>query len=207
MDERILVIERGLLFDGVYSDELAFLGVNSDEDMTGRFLGRLHKNFEIMRRGDAEDNPQYKQPIPYVIVKSGDKIFVYKRLGGSGETRLVGRSSIGVGGHMNYHEGCETFLDQICENAYRELNEELNIDFDGEVELSIIGTINDDRDDVGKVHFGILAVATFPEGTPISVWETDQLEGQWMTLDEIKETTEVLLSLETWSQMAVLALW
>lgn len=39
-----------------------------------------------MRRGDAEENPDFKQPIPYVVIKREDEVYVYERLQG-GERR------------------------------------------------------------------------------------------------------------------------
>lgn len=202
MDERILVIERTALFDGIYADELAFHGTENNFDMVERFLDRLNSSYTVARRGDVEENPTYKQPIPYLVVAVGDKIFTYKRLSGGGESRLHSKISIGVGGHMNVSDPNYNFDQLLCDNAFRELNEELEIDYDGHLDMEIVSFINDDSDEVGKAHVGILLLAKFPEGTSIKVRETDQLEGSLLSIDDLTSPTKYN-QLENWSRFAL----
>ena len=54
---------------------------------------------EFMPRDEAEQRPDYKQIIPYVILRRGDEVFVTRRLSKGGEARLHGKISIGIGGH------------------------------------------------------------------------------------------------------------
>ena len=60
-------------------------------------------NFEWMKRGLAEKNPDYKQPIAYCIIINQElkKIFVYQRSTNAGEERLHNLFTIGIGGHID----------------------------------------------------------------------------------------------------------
>ena len=55
---------------------------------------------EFMPRDEAEQRPDYKQIIPYVILRRGDEVFVTRRLSKGGEARLHGKISIGIGGQI-----------------------------------------------------------------------------------------------------------
>jgi predicted NUDIX family phosphoesterase len=198
MDEVILVVEREKLFGS--KDQLAFDGILTSDEAVNYLAELIEENFTTMRRGDAEENPAYKQLIPYVVVRQGDKIFTYKRLSAGGEERLHGKISIGVGGHMNQLEDDTLpFGLVLIENLERELDEELDIKTDT-IAITISSMINDDRDEVGKVHFGILVIADLDENATVEVKETDQLEGKWYTVDELKENLE---NLESWSMIAL----
>jgi predicted NUDIX family phosphoesterase len=199
MDERIIVVERATLFD---NEKDAFQGVLTDNDKLDEISKRFDY-FAVIRRGDAENDPTYKQPIPYVVVRRGNEIFAYKRLSGGGETRLFDKISIGVGGHMNKEDGLVTFSENVVENMIRELEEELEIDA-ASVELSTLGLINDDSNEVGKVHIGILVVADIQNEDNVSVRETDQLEGEWMTIEKLNQP-DVYSKLEEWSKLALKA--
>src|SRR6476469_2162457 len=55
----------------------------------------------FLPRPEMEEDPSYKQIIPYVIFRSGDRIFRYTRGKTQGEARLHAKRSIGVGGHVD----------------------------------------------------------------------------------------------------------
>lgn len=195
MNERILVAPREELFQG---EKIAFQGVSSNQEVIESIMFAFENHVSVMRRGDAEENPSYKQPIPYVVITKGDEIFVYKRLSGGGETRLFDKWSIGVGGHMNPVEEL-SFSDTVEENLQRELEEELNIVSSAKSWRSV-GLINDDSNEVGRVHLGILVVLTLDEKATVTVREQDQLEGSWMKKEELTTHVE---KLENWSQIAL----
>ncbi|WP_226035763.1 hypothetical protein [Aquibacillus saliphilus] len=194
MDEQILVTPREKIFE---NESLAFQGVNSDKDNLNKVLENIETNFSVMRRGDAEDNFNYKQPIPYAVVRRVNEVFVYKRLTGGGEKRLHNQLSIGVGGHMN-KINTGNFEIQLFENLRRELDEELDIQSSTK-KLEIIGLINDDGNEVGKVHIGLLATVDLDRKATVKVKETEQLEGEWINVKSLVDT-EVYDNLETWSQ-------
>jgi predicted NUDIX family phosphoesterase len=197
MDERIIVSPRNKVFA---NESLTFQGVATDSDLTTKIVRNMAQSYSVMRRGDAEENPQYKQPIPYVVVRRGNEVFTYKRLTGGGEKRLHNQVSLGVGGHVNDIEELD-FYGIVSESLKRELNEELVIDTN-KLTLYTVGLINDDENEVGKVHIGMLVIGHLEEVSEVSVRETDQLEGEWISIDELKKL-EVYETLETWSQFVV----
>lgn len=197
MNEQIIVSPRVTVFN---NEELTFQGVNSNKQSTQQIVENMASEYSVMRRGDAEKNPEYKQQIPYCVIKQGEKVFGYKRLSGGGEKRLHNQISLGVGGHCNDVEGLD-FHGVIAESLKRELDEELYINQD-KISLSTIGLINDDNSEVGRVHIGMLVIAELEEEEEVTVKETEQLEGLWFSIDELKQP-EVFDTLETWSQFVV----
>jgi predicted NUDIX family phosphoesterase len=194
MDEIIIVAPRKEVFD---NEKLTFQGVNADKYTTKVITENISRTYSTMRRGDAEENPNYKQPIPYVAIKRGNEIFTYRRLTGGGETRLHNQISLGVGGHLNNVEGLD-FYGVLADGLQRELEEELFINKD-KLTLTTVGLINDDENEVGKVHIGMLVIGELSLDEEVSVQETDQLLGEWIKIEDLK-TPEVYNSLETWSQ-------
>lgn len=194
MDEIIIVAPRKEVFD---NEKLTFQGVKSDKHITKQITENIARTYSTMRRGDAEENPNYKQPIPYVVLKRGNEVFSYKRLTGGGEQRLHNQISLGVGGHLNDVEGLD-FYGVLADGLQRELSEELFIN-SNKLTLNTVGLINDDSNDVGKVHIGMLVIGELPLDEEVSVQETDQLLGEWIKIEDLKQP-EIYNSLETWSQ-------
>lgn len=211
MDETIVVVPRKHIFGA--NDELAFDGVSLDPGTLTAVLERLSSGCRSMRRGDAERDPTFKQPIPYtVLVRIQEPneidVFAYERLAAGGEARLHGRLSIGVGGHINTSLMDQGFDEVILREAQREINEEVVIcvpDPEVRPELTIVGLINDDSNDVGRVHLGILLVMTLPGNAQVQVRETDQLRGEWLPLRSALEPS-VFERMETWSQLSLQAI-
>lgn len=199
MDEMIIVAPRSAVFE---DEALTFQGTLSESDSVNRILEHISNSFEIMRRGDAEENDCFKQPIPYAIIQRENEIFVYERLKGAGETRLHNKLSLGVGGHMNDVPDAEDFEDVLSDNLLRELEEELIIDEDGDIIIEHLGLINDDKDEVGRVHLGVLASIKLFSHQNIEVREKDELAGMWMTLEELKNP-QIYDRLENWSKIVV----
>ena len=57
-------------------------------------------NNHFMERDKAEQDVQYKQLIPYVVLRYGESVFQYVRGKRSSESRLRAMRSIGLGGHI-----------------------------------------------------------------------------------------------------------
>ena len=112
------------------------------------------------RRGDLEEDPTHKQPIPYVLIVNRVKglVYAYQRASHKEEAheeRLHGKWSWGVGGHVEHVDAMQENPIRVC--LEREvLAEEVVIKGDV-LSLSILGYINE-SDEVGKVHFGLLYV-------------------------------------------------
>ncbi|MNS83380.1 hypothetical protein D3C72_1171650 [compost metagenome] len=138
-------------------------------------------------------------------------MFVYKRLKAGGETRLHDKLSIGVGGHMNdlSEEDKELipnygFTTIVTDNLERELDEELLIICEDR-QLEIFGLLNDDSDDVGKVHLGLLVVIDLSAEATVEVKEKDQLEGEWVKTS-LLYSDDIFSRLENWSKISLQAL-
>lgn len=212
-EERILAVPRKRLFE---DEGFTFQGTVTGWHVIQRVMQNIDSNWKVVRRGgghkdsepaenNAEINYDMKQPIPYVLIRKGKEIFAYKRLSGGGEARLHDKISIGFGGHMNEEPEAVGFAEILEANMWRELNEELHIGSHTIPGVHVIGLINDDVNDVGRVHIGLLAILDLPEDASVAVKETDQLEGFWTTVEELSEP-ETFLRLESWSQIAVTAL-
>ncbi|KGR74710.1 hypothetical protein [Ureibacillus sinduriensis] len=205
-EETILVAPRNTLFN---NESLAFQGTEQRKEVVDEIIANLSKSYISFRRGattdptpkenNAEINTDYKQPIPYVLIKRGNEIYTYERLSGGGEARLHSKLSLGVGGHMNPEEGI--FQEVLMTNLTRELEEELSIQSSAR-NLRFIGLINDDLNEVGKVHLGILAILELSDDATVNVREVEQLKGYWLTIDELKQSS-TYDRLEPWSQIAV----
>lgn len=153
---------------------------------------------EFIPRPEAEEDPNYKQIIPYVVLRQRDKIFTTRRLNKGGETRLHGKVSIGIGGHINPVD--ETSKEKVLlRGLERELNEEVSIEKRGE--LVPVGVINNDTNDVGSVHLGLCF--TMEVQGEVKVKETEKLEGLWLTVPELMEYWD---NMEEWTQIAITAI-
>ena len=196
-DEQILVVPRSRLFD---DERTAFNGFIGRGDERYDSIVSSFGDFEVKRRGDMEEAPSYKQLVSYVIIKSDrdDSTLVYKRLDGGGEARLHGLLSIGVGGHMNDVPESDDINDKLSVNAKRELAEEVGLEGEAVKEMEIMGLINDDDNEVGKVHIGlVLSVKVDP--SIVASKEVDTLELNW----EADENLPVMSPYESWSELII----
>lgn len=159
----------------------------------GELFDVIKREYEFMPRQEAEERPDHKQIIPYVILTQGDRVFVTSRLNKGGESRLHGKLSVGVGGHINPTDDTD---DLLMSGLWREIHEEVFIDEHGE--LVSCGFINDDSNSVGSVHLG--ACFKLSVKGDVSVRETEKLEGFWMTVPELKAEYD---RMETWTQIAL----
>lgn len=189
--EQILVITRELL------DSLgSFQGINTDVD---KYLPTIldPKNNFFMDRGAAEEDPTHKQLIPYVLIRLNGQFVHYSRSKAGGEARLHSKRSMGIGGHINPedkredHLGYETYMAGV----EREIAEEVVID--GSYTQKIVGLLNDDSNEVGKVHLGVVHLFDI-EGTDVKSNEDAIADLQLSSIAELKG--EYHESLETWSQ-------
>lgn len=166
-----------------------------------KLLGTLLEpvNNFFLDRDRAENNPEYKQLIPYVVLRFGDSIFNYVRGKKSSEARLVAMRSIGVGGHI---EPIDQSLfasdrDMYLEAARREVNEEVKLDTI--YREKVVALINDDSTEVGKVHLGIMHIWDVAEPN-VTKREGLITQAGFVQIEELKKNLD---ELETWSQIAL----
>ena len=193
-DEQILVVNRKELFN---NEENHFYGFIEKNDEKTKKIIDTFESYEVKRRGDMEEDPNYKQLIGCVLLKDEvtGEVLVYKRLVGGGEARLHGKASVGIGGHMNEVEG-KTIFEMLKINAARELNEEVGVSEEEALNnLHFIGLINDDKTEVGQVHVGVVYECKVDKQR-VEVKEDDTLVIKWMTGEEAKAEENY----ETWSE-------
>jgi predicted NUDIX family phosphoesterase len=157
-------------------------------------------NGKFVKRGPAEKDESLKQIIPYIVFEKEGKFFTMQRLNKSEEERLHNQFSIGAGGHINLVDN--RGWDVIINAAKREIQEEVILENEDHGELKFLGFINDDENEVGKVHFGVLFLVRVSGLNDVEVKETDKLTGKWMSFKEILADDGA--ELETWSQHALL---
>lgn len=191
--EHVLVITRQLL------DQLgSFQGFQPEVDRYLHAMLAPGANF-FMERPAAELDPSHKQLIPYSIFHHNGRYLCYTRGGKSGEKRLVAKSSVGIGGHIN---PVDQSHDGLGESMYynsieREITEELVIG--GTHTQEVIGLINDDSTEVGSVHLGV--VHRFELSSDDVKSNEDAIQDlRFHSLQELIDSRD---QLETWSQIIV----
>ncbi|WP_186335611.1 NUDIX domain-containing protein [Staphylococcus xylosus] len=198
-DEMITVVPRKILFN---DEENKFNGFLDKNTVKGQEIFDTLSEFEVKRRGDMEEDPTFKQLISYCILENeNDELLVYERLSGGGEARLHGQSSIGVGGHMNDVKGAESINEVLRVNAQRELEEEVGLSESKSQNLAYIGFINDDTNEVGEVHLGVV-FKIHVNSNDVQAMETDTLRIKWIDQSKIEDYDEF----ETWSALILQAI-
>ena len=192
--EEILVISRQLF------DELgSFQGIKTDVDGYLQAILDPANNF-FMDRGKAEDDPSFKQIIPYALFHHDGKYLHYTRGKSGGESRLHAQGSVGVGGHIN---PVDERADPLGKATYlagveREIDEELNIT--GGHQNRIVGLLNDDSNDVGKVHLGVVHIFDL-ESEDVTSAEDALANLAFQSSEDL--TGKFHGALETWSRFCV----
>lgn len=149
-----------------------------------------------------EQDPQFLQIIPYIVLKQGDKYVKYTRTPAGGESRLHGKVSIGAGGHIDLidvlHRNDSTVDVQTTLKfaALREVSEEFGLPVQ-EPKKTWVGLLHNFSDDVGNVHLGVVAVWDMPLDFKIESKENSQTSVELATLDELEADRP---RMEKWSQ-------
>jgi predicted NUDIX family phosphoesterase len=192
-NENVLVVRREL-FDRLGS----FQGLNFEPE---KYLSAilLRGNNFFLPRAQAEQDPAYKQIIPYVLTVFQNTVLHYVRGKKAGEQRLIAKGSIGVGGHMNETDESLFAMDKQAYRAgvEREVNEEIKIDTP--FEDRIVALLNDDSTEVGSVHLGIVHIFKLKE--PKVQKREAMITG--LTFVTKEELMALRQSLESWSQICV----
>jgi len=162
-------------------------------------LKRIVQNGQFLRRSELEEDPSFKQIIPYAIITNKDSFYLFKRTSGQAEKRLHNKFSLGVGGHMNPHNSMESKEQYLIDELKRELYEEVRLLNGCLIEdIEFIGFINDDTIPVGRVHIGLL-YNIHVSNKEVYINETDKMTADWIDKSDLPEFYE---GMETWSKIA-----
>lgn len=195
-EEQVLVVKREVI------ERIGmFQGLVFDVD---RYLDRIFVQGvpRFMPRSQAEQDPSYKQLIPYVIMTSGGKYLSYVRGKRAGEARLVAKRSIGIGGHINPIDADDSPLFAYRRENYlvavaREVAEEVCVETHHTD--SIVALLNDESNEVGSVHLGVVHLWNL-DAPKVSRREQMITQMAFMTADDLEQVRE---SLETWSALCL----
>ena len=186
--EQVLAVPTGLLRP--YLTQRGLISENIEAIME-----LILKHHRFLPRPEAEKEPDWRQIIPYVVLCRGDEVFATQRLRGGTEARLHGLLSLGIGGHINPDTDGDG-PDVLMRGLSREIREEVAVQ---QLDLSALrfrGFINDDTNEVGKVHLGLFC--TLDVTGEVQVRETKKLTGRWLYRRELSALSE---RMETWSAL------
>ncbi len=189
--------------------------------MTYKKKGLIKENSEVLktivqkgqflRRSELEEDPSFKQIIPYSIisnkepdppvgggVRQSQSFYLFKRTSKQTEKRLHNKFSLGVGGHMNPDNSMESKEQYLFNELKRELYEEVKL-LNGCVieDVEFIGFINDDTIPVGRVHIGLL-YNIHVSNKEVYINETDKMTADWIDKSNLAEFYE---GMETWTKI------
>lgn len=206
------------LFENVISDICEF---NLEEKFITEDI-----NFAFLRRNYAEHDDNFRQVIPYCIIKNGNKWGSYVRGVEGGEERLYETHSLGFGGHVAIEDCMISYKDLprgtsvintnfniahslisgVEASVFRELYEELGIvvpvtivKYSGK----IIYTRNlFDRDCVSNFHLGLIYIMDITNTNIIKKIHTEDCikNLSFYTIDELKDN---ISKYESWSQLII----
>ena len=186
IDEHILVVKRSHLFPN--GDWHGFQQVDFEH-----YLHIINHKKEFHPRSIMETDPTYKQIIPYLIFEHNNIYFLMQRRSTASETRLRNKLTLGIGGHIRQEDITE---DSLFAWATREFHEEVH--YTGNLTVKPLGMLNDDSDDVGKVHIGFVFLLNGDSGD-ISI-KSELKSGTLVSLDECAAQKDYM---ESWSAFVV----
>jgi predicted NUDIX family phosphoesterase len=198
--EQVLVVPTQLFHDLGY-----FQGFSTEVE---RYFDSLLTSEQVSYRprDEMEQDPSFKQLIPYVIFRHTDaagnvSIFEYSRGKGQGESRLHSKRSVGIGGHISSDDAEVDSANVYQEGMARELAEEVVID--SSYESHCVGLINDDETEVGRVHLGVVHILDLARPA-VKPAEDDIIARGFQPVDELLADLD---GFESWSRICLEALF
>ena len=180
MTEQVMVVATGKL--------RPFFTATLIRHDTEAILDLIEREHTFLDRPVAEVSEEWRQIIPYVVIRHGDDVFVLERTARQTEARLHHKLSLGIGGHINPGH-------DLMAGLKKELDEEVQVA--GDYTLTFAGILNDESTEVGRVHLG--AVFLLNAASPsVKVLETEKMRGAWRPRTALAEAREAM---ESWSQV------
>lgn len=192
MDELVFAIPTVELWKSVSYLKAGLIVANSE------LLKKIVQNGLFRNRDELEEDPSFKQIIPYAIISNKESYYLFQRTSRQTEKRLHNKFSLGVGGHMNPGNYEVTNEQYLIDELKRELFEEVSFSDDCSIDdIEFIGFINDDTIPVGKVHIGLLYNIHI-SNRDVIINETDKMTADWI---EKPKLVEYYKGMETWSRI------
>lgn len=220
---QVFVVDRSAFFHGEWPQGFVRL------DDEAAFLERAFALGRFVERDEAEANPDWKQWIPYCMLRCGSwrsdgaaderGVLLVQRTKKQSEARLHESWSIGLGGHIEPEDldaaqrsGATDAAGFFQAALWRELTEELALPEDAGAlaRPRLIGLINDDSTQVGQVHAGLAYCMDLHEPLRIArervgIREISKMRGALTSLVEFAELWQDPLQFESWSQFLIRA--
>jgi predicted NUDIX family phosphoesterase len=223
----VLVVDRADFFGGDWPQGFVPLA----GDAAAAFLDAAWRRGRFVDRPQAEQNPAWKQWIPYCVLRCGCReaapaggtaasgaaatgLFWVQRTSGQSEPRLHGSWSIGLGGHVEPIDGAagdrqESGAECFLRSLERELAEELTL-ARPLPKPRFVGLLCDDLTPVGQVHAGLVYVCDLAADLAaarqaVGVREISKLRGGFGSLVEFRELWQDPARFESWSQFLIRA--
>ncbi|MFO7881386.1 MAG: DNA mismatch repair protein MutT [Kosmotogaceae bacterium] len=191
MNENVLVLP-GKHIDSVISSE----GFSNIE--LNYLIELIEREGMYIPRELAEIDENYRQIIPYVVLKDSDNYYLFKRTKKQGEKRLHEKYTLGVGGHINRQDlHKDGIWKTFKEGMYREVKEEVEIKLKN---INYLGLINDLSTAVSRVHLGVAYLAYIEF---FGLNEPDKFEVKKLPLSDLKKFEE---KMEGWSRLVLMEL-
>ncbi len=192
MEELVFAIPTNELWELISYKEESLLKEDSE------VLQKIIQKGLFRKRSELEEDPSFKQIIPYAIISNKNSYFLFKRTSKQTEKRLHNKFTLGVGGHMNPRNSKEPKEQYLINELKRELFEEVKLSKDCLIEnIEFIGFINDDTIPVGRVHIGLLYNIQVSNKS-VYISETDKMTADWIEKQNLAEFYE---GMETWTKI------
>lgn len=228
MSKEAFVLPRRALIEAKFIPEetegrALYAKINSIVELYRLLKLAKNKGEYCQRDGEkgVEQDPSVQQLIMYGFVMRRDRRFLLYQRGSEenyDESRLAGKVSMGIGGHME-----PTDL-SLGRSFYRELNEEAEVLVDGKpvnfynpddsldvrkmkqyVRVAPVGLIKDEQDEVGKVHFGVACRLT-PQSDNVEIAirteSEENISSRYVTVEEyLQLKTAQQITPEGWTDI------
>lgn len=165
-----------------------------------------------------EEDFDFVQPIPYIVIRDGNRVLAYERGSAGGDARLHSKVSIGFGGHVDVADAVITgdgIIDlrrTMIAACVRELEEELGITITGhravdpEKLCAWSHVISSNATPVDRVHVGLVAtidVNQLPAIEP-AMFERVIENARWVSADGlVTDAAAGNVTLESWTSLVL----
>jgi len=192
-DERVLVVDRKALHHHIAHPAGLLVGCEGVQNLLKSKTYTMC-NIRFMLRSKAEQDTTVKQIIPYVIITDGSRFLSYTR-GTQCDDRLKAKISIGFGGHVNPADHPQSLVGLLNACVHRELHEELVLPLT--YMQNIVGVINDDSNEVGERHFGLVYWLRVSDLNSVTINDNAEI----CNLNIIATGDNIVERMESWSQL------